>query len=161
GGFPNALIVYSPRKDDDYHISATVFKGDPLGPFTLRIREETGLEVGPKGFRKAGVLSVTDPPDPFMNSPAQTFNFILKKGRPWIIAMKSKDFDPYLRLENMAGINVKFEDVGGDGQSSLTFTPSADGIYRAIATSYDYKIGAFDLKVTEGVPPKQYDIGPG
>jgi S1-C subfamily serine protease len=161
GGFPNALIVYSPRKDDDYHISATVFKGDLLGPFTLRIREEAGLELGPKGFNKAGVLSATDPLDPFTTSPAQTFNLILKKGRLCTIDMKSKDFDPYLRLENMAGVNLKFEDIGGEGHSTLLFTPFVDGVYRAVASSYDYKTGAFDLKITEGKPPEQYAIGPG
>ena len=161
GGWPNALIVYSPRKDDDYDISATVFKGDKLGPFTLRIREETGLEVGPKGLNKAGALSAIDPLDPFTTSPAQTFNLILKKGRPCMIDMKSKDFDPYLRLENMAGVNLKFEDIGGEGHSTLLFTPFVDGVYRVVASSYDYKTGAFDLKVTEGKAPEQYVIGPG
>ena len=160
GGYPNALIVYSPKKDDDYEITATVFKGDTLGPFTLRIREETGLLLGRNGYSKAGVLAVTDPLDPFLNAPAQTFNVILKKGTPCIIDMKSKDFDPFLRFENMAGVNLKFEDVGGEGHSTLIFTPLADGIYRVVASSFDYKLGAFELKLSEGVPAKQYDIGP-
>ena len=160
GGFPNSLIVYSPPKDDEYRIAATVFAGAKLGPFILRIREETGLVLGPGGFTKSGALRATDPLDPFVGSPAQTFNFILKKGRPCIIEMKSKDFDPFVRLENMAGVNLKNEDVGGDGRSGLQFTPLQDGIYRAVATSYDNKTGSFDLKVTEGAAPIQYDIGP-
>ena len=137
-----------------------MFKGDPLGPFSLRIREETGLKLGPKGFTKAGSLRPTDTIDPIMNAPAQTFNFILKKGTPCIVAMNSKDFEPYVRVENMAGINVKYEDLGGEGKSSLTYPPLADGIYRIVATSYDYKTGPFDLKVTEGQPAKQYEVGP-
>jgi S1-C subfamily serine protease len=160
GGYPNALIVYSPPKDDEYQLCATVFKGDLLGPFTLRIREETGLELGPKGFTKSGSLSAMDPLDPLRSTPAQTFNLVLKKGKPCIVELKSKDFDPYVRLENMAGLSVKLEDVGGEGKSSLTYTPLADGVFRAVVTAYNYKPGAFELKVGEGAPPKEYEVKP-
>jgi S1-C subfamily serine protease len=150
GGYPNAMIVCSPAKDDDYQISATAFAKEKLGPFLLRIREETGLTVGPQGISKAGVLRAADSRDPFMHTPAHTFNLILGKGRPCTVQMDSKDFDPYLRLENMAGVNLRNEDIGGNGRSTLQFIPLQDGIYRVVATCLDFKTGSFDLKLTQG-----------
>jgi tetratricopeptide (TPR) repeat protein len=157
GGFPNALIVFSPSRDDEYKIIATVFRPDLLGPFTLRIREETGRPVGP-GLNLGAVLLDTDANDPVMNSPAHSYQLIFKKGKSYVIDMKSKDFDPYLRLENMAGLNVKNEDVGGNGHSTLVFAPAQDGIYRLVATTYDFKTGKFEVHVREG--PSQYEVGP-
>jgi tetratricopeptide (TPR) repeat protein len=158
GGFPNALIVFAPTRDDEYKILASVFKAAPLGPFKLRIREESGRALGPRGLDLSGRLSDGDPNDPLMNAPAQSCNLILKKGTTYAIDMKSKDFDPYLRLENMAGLNLKTEDVGGNGHSTLVFAPPQDGIYRLIGTSFDFKTGPFTLAVREG--PPAFEVGP-
>jgi S1-C subfamily serine protease len=160
GGFPNSLIVFSPTKDDVYQVVATVFKGGPVGPFTLSIREETGLTLGPKGWEMKGTLTNKDYPDHQMLSPAQTFNLILKKNKTYVVDMKSKEFDPYMRLENMSGLTLKNEDVGGNGHSTLFFNPKEDGIYRVVGTTYDFKTGSFELQVRENLPPKQYDVGP-
>ena len=151
------MIVFSASKDDEYKIIATVFKADTLGPFTLRIREETGRPLGPRGLDLSGRLTDSDANDPLMNSPAQSFNLILKKGTTYAIDMKSEEFDPYLRLENMAGLNLKNEDVGGNGHSTLVVVPTKDGIYRLIGTTYDFKTGPFTLTVREGPPPLEVD----
>jgi S1-C subfamily serine protease len=158
GGYPNALIVFAPAKDDDYKISATVFKADTLGPFSLRIREETGREIGNSGYNKAGKLTAFDASDPMIGAPAKTFNFIVKKNRPYTIDVKSKEFDPYVRLENMAGVNVRNEDLGGEGHSTLFFIPTDDTVFRVVVTSFDRRTGAFEMKVTPGPIPKEYEI---
>lgn len=160
GGLLNSLIVLTAPKDDEYQIIATVFKGGPMGPFTLRIREETGRQLGPRGWNMTGALSPGDPRDRFMQSAAQSFNLLLKKGKTYVADMKSKEFDPFLRLENMAGVHLKNEDVGGGGHSTLVFAPLQDGIYRLVATTYDFKTGPFDLKVAEGPPRMLYEVGP-
>jgi S1-C subfamily serine protease len=160
GGLLNSLIVFSPTRTDDYDIVATVFKGAPVGPFTLRIREETGLPLGPKGLFKTSILSETDPLDPVMQSAAHFFNLIMKRGKTYLVTMKSKEFDPYVRLENMAGVNVKGEDSGGGGQSTLVFTPEQDGIYKLFATTFDFKTGPFELRVVEGPARRVFAVGP-
>lgn len=156
GGIFNALIVFAPPKNADYQVVATVNKGS--GPFVLRIREDSGREVGPTGWTKSGTLMADDPLDPVMRAPAQSFNLLLKKGKHYAVDMKSDAFDPYLRVENVAYANLKTEDVGGNGHSTLFFSPFQDSIYRVIATSYDYKAGRFDLKVRLTPGPKQFDI---
>ncbi|MCS7046007.1 MAG: serine protease [Gemmataceae bacterium] len=160
GGLLNALVVVSPPKDDDYQITATVYQNASVGPFTLRIREETAQPIDSKGWKFTGNLSPHDPRDPVMQSAAQTFNLLLKKDKAYVIDMKSRDFDPYLRLENMALVPLKNEDLGGNGHSTLYFTPKQDGIYRLVATTYDYKTGAYEITVAEGLPRKIYEIGP-
>jgi len=57
----------------------------------------------------------SDANDPVMNSPAQSFNFLLKKGKSYVFTMTSREFDPYLRLENMAALNLKNEDFADPG----------------------------------------------
>jgi hypothetical protein len=73
--------------------------------------------------------------------------------------MTSKAFDPYLRLETMGFVNVKNEDIGGGGHSTLFFSPMQDGIYRIIATSFDFKTGRFDLGVREIPGPPRHKVG--
>ncbi len=92
--------------------------------------------------------------------PHQQFNFFLNKHKTYTFNLKSKDFDPYMRLENMAGVHLKNEDVGGGGHSTMYFSPFQDGIYRLVATAYDSGGGAFDLSVSESPGPKQYEVGP-
>ncbi len=157
GGLFDALLVFSPDHDDDYEIVTTATRG--MGPFTLRVREETGRELGPKGVVLPGTLLDSDPLDATMRAPHQTFNFFFKKGKHYAIDYKSKEFDPYMRLESMANGHLKYEDVGGGGHSTLYYSAFRDGIYRLVATSYDQKAGRFDLTVREIPGPKTLDVG--
>ncbi len=158
GGTLNALLVLAPPKDADYQIVATATRGS--GPFTLRLREDSGRELERGGWSTSARLQASDPLDPLMRSPARSFNLILKKGKHYTIDMKSDGFDPYLRVENMANENIKSEDIGGNGRSTLFLSPFRDGIYRLIATSYDFKDGPFDLQVRETPGPKRFDADP-
>lgn len=158
GGLFDALLVFTPPADGDYQILATVNKGE--GPFTLRIREETGQVLGFQGWNRPGVLSRSDPMDRVRLAPAQTFNLLLKKGKHYVIDMKSVDFDPYLRLESLSNVNLKNEDIGGGGRSTLFYSPLQDSIFRVIATSYDNKAGRFNIQAREVKGPPRYDIGP-
>jgi hypothetical protein len=147
------LLLFSPPKDGDYQITATALKG--MGAFTLRIREDTGRELGPKGLTFSGTLAADDPS---AATPQQSFNLILKKGKSYSIDAKSKDFDPFLRLENMGKVAIKNEDIGGGEHSTLLFSPFQDGIYRVTATAYDSNVGRFEMTVRELPALKQYEI---
>ncbi len=153
-GLFDALLVFSPPKDGDYEIVASALKG--MGPFTLRIREDTGTQLGPKGLDLAGALTASDISD---TTPQQSFNLILKKGKSYAIDAKSKEFDPFLRLENMGKVILKNEDLGGGGHSTLYFSPFHDGIYRVTATAFDARVGRFEMTVRETPGLKQHEVG--
>jgi len=157
GGVLNSMIVFTPNRDDEFKIIATVLRG--TGDFTLRIREEEGKPVPPKGLVMNGKLDASDPLDPLLQAPAQNYNFLFKRGVLYTIDMKSKDFDTFLRLENMAGLNIAADDdSGGQLNSRISFTPAQDGIFRVIATSFDRNTGGFELRITEG---GSLEVGPG
>lgn len=158
GGLFDALLIFSPPKDGDYQIVTTATKG--MGPFTLRIREDSGQALGPKGLTLSGALASDDFADG-AGTPQQAFNLHFRKGKSYVIDVKSREFDPFLRLENMAKVVLKNEDIGGGGHSTLFFSPFQDGIYRLTTTAYDSKLGRFDLTVRETAGPKQHDIGQG
>ena len=158
GGLFDALLVFAPPRDGEYEIVATVVKGQ--GSFTLRIREDTGERLSDARWSTAGAIAPDDPIDRVRLTPSRTFNLMLKKGKHYVFDMKSGEFDPYLRLENMANLSMKNEDVGGNGHSTLYFSPLQDSIYRVVATSYDQKIGKFTLQGRELPDPKHHELGP-
>lgn len=148
GGMLNSLIVFAPPRNAMYKVIATVLNG--TGDFSVRIREESGQEVGAKGLVFNAKLSEDDPIDSLLKAPSQSFNLIMKKGKSYTIDLKSKDFDPFLRLENMAGQSLALDDDGGGGlDSRLVLTPHQDGIFRVVATSFDKNVGLFSLSVRE------------
>ena len=160
GGLFDAIVAFSPPKDGDYQIVATATKGK--GPFTLLLRVDNARELGDlgaKGLTVPGDLRQNDPLDRVLLKPHRSFNFYFKKGKSYIIDAKSKDFDPYLRLENMGNIQLKNEDVGGNGHSTLYFSPLQDGIFRLVATAYDARAGRFDLSIRELPPAKVHEVG--
>jgi hypothetical protein len=157
GGLYDAMLLFSPPKDDDYQIVATSVKG--LGSIVLRIREETGRELGDKGLKMTGKLEPGDTFDALTPTPHFSTNVLFKKGKSYLIHATSKEFDPMLRLENMAKLIVKGEDVGDNSSSKLFFRPLQDGYYRILTTAFDGKTGSFDLSVTETPPLKELDVG--
>ena len=59
----------------------------------------------------------------------------------YVIDMRSKRFDTYLRLENAEGRPLaKNDDISRQNQNSrIVFTPSTNGVYRLTATSYQQR----------------------
>lgn len=145
----NSLLVFSPPRDDTYTIIATVLRG--TGDFNLRIREEEADAVPAKGLVKKARLTSSDPLDKMLQAPSQAFNVQLRRGVRYTIDLKSKDFDAFLRVENMAGVNIGMDDdSGGQLNSQFGITPGQDGIFRVIATSFDRNAGDFELAIREG-----------
>src|SRR5262249_31782917 len=101
----------------------------------------------------------SDPLDPVKQAPHQALNLLLEKGRSYAIEVKSKDFDPQVRLENMVNFHLKYEDIGGGGVSPLSFTPVPGGIYRGSTTAFDLKTGKFDLAVRRLPALKVHEVG--
>jgi hypothetical protein len=160
GGLFDAVVAFSPPTDGEYQIVATATKGQ--GPFTLVSRVDTAKDLGDIAatpLTLPGELRQNDPLDRVLLLPHQAFNFYFKKGKSYVIDAKSKEFDPYLRLENMANVALKNEDLGGNGHSTLHFSPLQDGIYRVVATAYDSRAGRFDVSIRELPPAKVYDVG--
>jgi hypothetical protein len=65
--------------------------------------------------------------------------------------MRSKEFDSFLRLEDAGKKQLAEDDDSGGGvDAQIVFTPTADGVYRIIATSFDDdETGAFNLLIQE------------
>ncbi|MFO0967668.1 MAG: serine protease [Gemmataceae bacterium] len=157
GGLLNALIVFKPEKDGDYKLVATTRRG--AGKFQFRLREENGADIGPKGFTKRDKLLSSDTLDKVVLSPSQSFNFVFQKGLRYVIDLRSKDFDAFLRLENMAGTTILFDDdSGGELNSRMIFTTPVTTIFKVVATSFDRNTGEYELSIrTMGA----FDVGGG
>ena len=162
GGLFDAIVAFSPPKAGDYQIVATATKGH--GPFTLVSRVDSAKELGDLGGKPLTVpaeLRPSDPIDRVSLLPHQAFNFVFRKGKSYVIDAKSKEFDPYLRLENMANVALKNEDLGGGGHSTMQFSPLQDGIYRLVAMAYDSRAGRFEVSIRELPPANVHEVGPG
>jgi hypothetical protein len=167
GGFPNAKVIYTPKKDGDYRIRAATLKGS--GPFTLTIQE---LKAGPNpapddkskapGDKKStdgkivlqekGPWTKQDPVHPSTRSPYKTYKITFKAGKVYTIDLvkNEKGQDPYLFLTDSAGKELaKDDDGGGFPNARIIFTPSQEGEYQILATSINQSLGAFTLTVRE------------
>lgn len=104
-----------------------------------------------------------DDPTPTERGRFKVYRFEAAAGRPYIITMRSGDFDAYLRVaRNMGGITdvlKENDDGGGETDARLRFTPTEAGSYLVVAQSLEAdKTGAFTLqladapRVTTGAP---------
>ena len=72
----------------------------------------------------------------------------LKAGQKYQVDLTSNQFDAFLRIEDGRGKELAFDDdSGGMRNARLIFTPSADDVYRIIATQFDARFGNFELVV--------------
>ena len=83
----------------------------------------------------------------------------LSAGKEYVIEMKSKQFDTYLKLQDSNGkLLAENDDINYKQKllnSRLTFTTKQDGNYRLVATSYQQRgQGAYDITVLEFSPKK-------
>jgi hypothetical protein len=168
GGQQNAKVVYTPKKDGDYHIRAATLKGS--GDFTLIIQElkagqnpapvDTGKTPGDKGaggkiiLEEKGPWTKQDPIHPSTRSPYKTYKAAFKAGKVYTIDLvkNEKGQDPYLFLTDNAGkILAKDDDSGGYPNARIIFTPTQDGEYQIIATTITESLGVFTLTVRENL----------
>ncbi len=93
-------------------------------------------------------LMPADLRDRITKYPSHVHEVRLEADSMYTIDLKSGEFDTYLRLENLTGIELaKDDDSGGDLHARITFRPSESATYRIIATSYNGKTGAYQLRV--------------
>lgn len=102
----------------------------------------------------AGELTKDDPKDTaHKDSHARTHLLALRASVPYTIDLESPDgekrFDPYLRIEDADGKQLKEDDdSGGNRNARIVFTPEKDGQFRLIATSFaGGATGAYTLRL--------------
>jgi WD40 repeat protein/serine/threonine protein kinase/tetratricopeptide (TPR) repeat protein len=80
----------------------------------------------------------------------------LLAGKSYEIAMKSEEFDAFLRLEDERAKAVAEDDNGGQGKNArIRFSPAQSGIFRVIASHVGKSVGRFSLEIRElHAPPK-------
>jgi hypothetical protein len=154
GGYPNARILIAAPKTDTYKIIATAFQG--AGRYTLKVRTVSGTKethtVAPDGLKITGLLTPTDPVDPFLmrqaklKSPSKKYKVRLEAKKKYVIDLISRDFDCVLRVEDASGKQLAWDDDGGEGLNSrLVFAPPAAGVFTMVATCLDGRPGYFTM----------------
>jgi serine protease Do len=81
----------------------------------------------------------------------------LTAGTTYLIELDSSEFDAYLVLEDAAGKKLaEDDDSGGNSNAKIVFTPSTDGAYRVVATSFEAnQKGSYTLTVRKQDGPKK------
>jgi CHAT domain-containing protein len=107
-------------------------------------------EVGKDGLEIAGKLTGERPPPlgrTALSEPHQAFWLKLQGGRPYVLDLQSKDFEPVLVVQDAKG-NVLAHNLG-DLTGRLLFRPTQDATYRVAAATEDRYLGAFVLRVQQ------------
>lgn len=111
------------------------------------------LEVG-KGLNLGDLLNDQDRKDTVRTDCfAKVYLVKMVKGRTYQIDMQSAVFDAFLRVEDMKMKQLAEDDDSGGGlngnDAQIMFTPTADGVYRIICTTFREDTGPFNLKIVE------------
>jgi serine protease Do len=120
--------------------------------------DEAGLRTGkkpapskkPQGLNVKGKLTAADDLDRVRRgSHCKVYPFKMAPDHAYVIDLKSKEFDAYLRIEDAAGKTVAEDDDGGGGLNArLQFTPPGADTYRIIVTTFgNNETGAYTLSV--------------
>ncbi len=107
--------------------------------------------VGQAEVLKRGFLSSLDGKSPVRIGAYEEIHRVkLTAGQTYVIDLMSKDFDPYLIIEDSRGRRITTDDDGGIGLNSrVIFTPRRSGTYRIVVTSYRVRAtGNFTLRVS-------------
>jgi hypothetical protein len=106
-------------------------------------------------LEKAEELKTSDEKDTkpgLTKSPRKVYSITFAEGKKYQIDLKSKDFDPFLRLLDAQGAEVAFNDdfdPFASLDSRIVYQPAKSGEYKIIVTSYNAKVGKFTLAVIE------------
>jgi hypothetical protein len=109
---------------------------------------------GGDGLKIEGKLTDDDPKDKVITrSPHKVHEFKMKSGSTYIIDMKSRQLDSFLRLEDSTGKQLAMDDdSGGFPDARIVHKATKDDTFRIIATSFDGKGGAYTLTVKLASP---------
>jgi hypothetical protein len=159
-GNGNAWLAFTPPVAGTYRIVATSSQTG-TGDFQLEIKTHVppkaikakAPDVG-KSIKIEDKLTQDDPKDLKQRQPSKHFEVELAAG-DYQIDLRSTAFDAYLRVLDKNGVELAFDDDGGEGRNSrLIFTPPAPGAYRLVATTFAGGIGDFELEIKANAPGK-------
>ena len=105
------------------------------------------------GQTVSGTLADNDP-TPAERGRFKVYRFEGQAGHPYVITMRSKAFDAYVRVaRNMGGITdviKEDDDHGGGTDARVRFTPKDAGTYLIVAQSLEEDgMGTFDLQLAD------------
>jgi len=135
--------------------------GAATGPVPLAPPDPKGGPAPPgTGANKVlvnlkGVLNAKDPPDFNPKSKVggrlKVHPMQLTAGKTYVISLNSTAFDAYLRLQTQDGKTTIAEDddSGGNLNARITHRCAATGVYRIVVSSFDGKLGGYQLIVQE------------
>ena len=111
--------------------------------------EQAVHQVGKDGLTIDGKLSKADPPLASLGKvPHQVFLVKLEAGQPYVLTLRSDDFDAFLIVEDAKGKKLsEDDDSGGLLDARLGFQPKANGVYRILTASLNRLLGDFKLHV--------------
>jgi hypothetical protein len=123
--------------------------------------------VGKDGLKIEGTVDARDRPVAAMPNPkavrplalpAKEYRVQLKGGATYRLDLVSREIDAFLVVQDQGGRQLALDDDGGgDLNARLTFTPTADGVYKVFAATLK-GAGKFTLTVRPDVPKVQ-DVG--
>ena len=88
------------------------------------------------------------------DSLCKTYTYKMTAGKTYLIDMKSRDFDSFLRLEDPDGTQVaEDDDSGGKLDARIVYRAAKTGEYTVCATSVRESMGKFTLTVKEFIIP--------
>jgi len=135
-------------------LSLVMFSSSEVG---VRADDKTEGEAKKENesLKVADELTSDDPNDKVMKkSRVKSYDFKMEEGAIYVIDLKSKAFDAYLRLEDPTGKEVaqNDDDPNGNGtfDSRIVYKAPKTGAYKIHATSLDGKMGKFALTARKG-----------
>lgn len=143
GGFPNALLLFTPSNDDIYKVYTASLQGN--GKFTLVITEDAMAQITAIPFRKEDRL------DQFAKT--RMYPVRLEQGKTYIIEMLSplsQALEPYVLLKESGQIVAQHDSVG-QLMARITVDIKATKTYEVEATSYWNKPGADPKSQAKGL----------
>ncbi len=108
------------------------------------------LAVNAGGITIDAALTKQDPLDKVRKKICKTYDVRMEGGKTYVIDLMSKQFDAFLRLEDIEGKRLAQDDDSGGGTNArIRFKAPEDGVYRIFATTFNNGTGSFLLKVRE------------
>ncbi len=135
-------IVYRPAATGTYRLIASAKAPLLEGFYAIFMQELTVL------FRVKDEMTSSDPLRCEFH--ARTYDVPMVAGQRYIIDLTSNAFSPYLKLLDMDGMIIAFQDESmGPRGTRIVYTPTRTASYRIVATTFDpRRVGAFMLSVS-------------
>lgn len=154
----NARMLYLAPRSEEWTIEVANFFPDEVGEYECTIQGQHILSPPTSKERVyQGLLRKSDRIDRVRaGCRVHEIHLWLDAGKKYVIDLKSKDFDPFLRLEDLDRKELAFDDdSGGDLNARLTYSPSRTGTYLLLATTYvPATWGDYTLAVNSEAPPE-------